>query len=89
MPTATSDLAPLAPVERPGRTRLPRGFGLVIGAQFASALDSYRIAAQGRAPGAPAPTEAYQLSAINVQITDQMKALSDACPAQRKLTDLF
>ncbi|MGX9675077.1 hypothetical protein [Mycobacterium sp. HM-7] len=60
-----------------------------LASQFASALDAYRIAAQGRAPGAPAPTEAYQLSAINAQITEQMKALSDACPAQRKLTDIF
>ncbi|MDR3659963.1 MAG: hypothetical protein P4L86_06070 [Mycobacterium sp.] len=60
-----------------------------LSSQFASALDAYRIAAQGRAPGAPAPTEAYQLSAINAQISDEMKALNDACPAQRKLTDLF
>ncbi|MBN9635839.1 MAG: hypothetical protein J0H22_11690, partial [Actinobacteria bacterium] len=60
-----------------------------LASQFASALDAYRIAAQGRAPGAPAPTEAYQLSAINAQITEQMKALTDACPAQRKLTDIF
>ena len=37
MPTATSDLAPLAP-EPPRCARLPRGFGIVIGAQFASAL---------------------------------------------------
>jgi hypothetical protein len=60
-----------------------------LASQFTAALDAYRIAAQGRAPGAPAPTEAYQLSAINVQITEQMKALTDACPAQRKLTDIF
>jgi MFS family permease len=37
VPTAISDLAPLAP-EAPRRARLPRGFGIVIGAQFASAL---------------------------------------------------
>lgn len=37
MPTATSDLAPLTPAPT-RRARLPHGFGIVIGAQFASAL---------------------------------------------------
>nr|WP_238391539.1 MULTISPECIES: hypothetical protein [unclassified Mycolicibacterium] len=60
-----------------------------LASQFTSALDAYRIAAQGRAPGAPAPTEAYQLSAINAQITDEMKALNDACPTHRKWNDVF
>ncbi|MUL66110.1 hypothetical protein BOO86_16665 [Mycobacterium sp. CBMA 234] len=60
-----------------------------LASQFTSALDAYRIAAQGRAPGAPAPTEAYQLSAINAQITDEMKALNDACPTHRKWNDIF
>lgn len=37
MPTATSDLAPPTPAPT-RRARLPHGFGIVIGAQFASAL---------------------------------------------------
>ena len=57
--------------------------------QFASKLDAYRIASQGRVQGAPAPAEAYELSAINSRIAEEMAALSKACPRQRSLTDLF
>ncbi len=48
--------------------------------EFVSKFPVLRAQSQSRAPGAPAPPEAYQMAALNSQITETLAKLSDACP---------
>jgi hypothetical protein len=48
--------------------------------EFVSKFGVLRAQSQARAPGAPAPPEAYQMSVLNSQITETLAKLSDACP---------
>jgi len=48
--------------------------------EFVSKFGVLREQSQSRAPGAPAPAEAYQMEALNSQITETLAKLSDACP---------
>ena len=48
--------------------------------EFVSKFPVLRAQSQSRAPGAPAPPEAYEMAALNSQITETLAKLSDACP---------
>ncbi len=48
--------------------------------QFVGKLSAVRVQSQSQAPGAPAPAEAYEMAALNTQITDTLGELSKACP---------
>lgn len=48
--------------------------------EFVSKFAVLRAQSQSRAPGAPAPPEAYEMAALNSQITETLAKLSDACP---------
>ena len=48
--------------------------------EFVGKLSAVRVQSQARAPGAPAPPEAYEMAALNTQITDALGELSKACP---------
>ena len=47
--------------------------------EFVGKFSELRTAANSRAPGAPAPPAMYQMEALNQQISDTLKKLSDAC----------
>ena len=47
--------------------------------EFVGKFVEVRIAANSRAPGAPAPPAVFQMDVLNSQITDTLKKLSDAC----------
>jgi hypothetical protein len=51
-----------------------------LSSEFVSKFGVLREQSQSRAPGAPAPAEAYQMEALNSQITETLAKLSDACP---------
>ena len=48
--------------------------------EFTRKLSALRAQAESRAPGAPAPPAAYEMAALNTQISDHLAELSDACP---------
>jgi hypothetical protein len=50
-----------------------------LASQFVTKLSRLRIEAT-TAPGAPAPPVAYEMAALNIQITDHLSQLSKACP---------
>jgi hypothetical protein len=47
--------------------------------EFVGKFSEVRTEAQSRAPGAPAPPAVYQMDALNTQIAESLKKLSDAC----------
>ena len=47
--------------------------------QFVAKLPSVRAASENRAPGAPAPPVAFEMSVLNDRITAQTEALAKAC----------
>ena len=47
--------------------------------EFVGKFSEVRVAAQSRAPGAPAPPAVFQMDLLNSQITDSLKKLTDAC----------
>jgi hypothetical protein len=47
--------------------------------EFVGKFSEVRVAAQSRAPGAPAPPAVFQMDLLNTQIADSLKKLSDAC----------
>jgi hypothetical protein len=47
--------------------------------EFVGKFSEVRVAAQSRAPGAPAPPAVFQMDLLNTQITESLKKLSDAC----------
>lgn len=49
--------------------------------EFVGMFPVLRAQSQSRAPGAPAPPEAYEMAALNSQITETLAKLSDACPS--------
>jgi hypothetical protein len=51
-----------------------------LAAQFVTKLPGLRSVTQAQAPGAPAPQLAYDMDALNGQITDQLAELAKACP---------
>ena len=55
-----------------------------LSSQLVGNLDAWRIASQGRAPGAPQPAEYYQFVFVREQMVDQLGALEKACPAHRE-----
>jgi hypothetical protein len=51
-----------------------------LASQFVTKLSRLRIEASNSAPGAPAPAVAYEMAALNIQITDHLSQLAKACP---------
>ena len=51
-----------------------------LSSEFVGKFAVLRAQTQSRAPGAPAPPAAYEMAALNTQITDTLAKLSDACP---------
>ena len=49
--------------------------------QFVAKMSRVRSEAENQAPGAPAPRVAYEMSVLNIQITDHLASLSKECPA--------
>jgi hypothetical protein len=49
--------------------------------QFVAKMSRVRTEAETQAPGAPAPPVAYEMSVLNIQITDHLASLSKECPA--------
>lgn len=47
--------------------------------EFVATLPQVRGQSEARAPGAPAPPAAFEAMALNSQILDKLKELSDAC----------
>ena len=47
--------------------------------EFTGKLSALRAQTESRAPGAPAPPAAYEMAALNTQITEHLAELSDAC----------
>jgi hypothetical protein len=52
-----------------------------LSSEFVAKFPVLRAQTQSRAPGAPAPPAAYEMSVLNTQITETLAKLSDACPA--------
>ncbi len=48
--------------------------------EFVGKFPELRAETSSRAPGAPAPPVAFQMEALNAQITDNLSKLSAACP---------
>ena len=51
-----------------------------LSSEFVAKFPVLRAQTQSRAPGAPAPPEAYEMAVLNTQITETLAKLSDACP---------
>jgi hypothetical protein len=49
--------------------------------QFVAKMSRVRSEAQNQAPGAPAPPVAYEMSVLNIRITEHLGFLSKECPA--------
>ncbi len=47
--------------------------------EFVGKFTAVRISAGSRAPGAPAPPEVFQMDLLNIQISQSLTKLSDAC----------
>jgi hypothetical protein len=50
-----------------------------LASEFVGKFSEVRVAAQSRAPGAPAPPAVFQMEMLNTQIADSLKKLTDAC----------
>jgi hypothetical protein len=50
-----------------------------LASEFVSKLPILRAQSESRAPGAPAPPVAYEMAALNAQITENLSELSKAC----------
>lgn len=49
--------------------------------QFVAKMSRVRTEAETQTPGGPAPRVAFEMSALNFQITDHLASLSKECPA--------
>lgn len=52
-----------------------------LASRFVSKFPRLRAAADNQVPGAPAPAVAYEMSVLNIQISDHLAELSKACPS--------